>query len=474
MTDSASAQKLSLLDTALYAIAAGIGLRWIVFAAAVGPASLPLWAVALLTFYIPLAAATAELTARFNGEGGIYLWARDALGPRSGFLCGWFYWISLMPFFAGLLVFMSGLVVAIFGGDPKDAALCLSISVAVSLFVIGIQLAGLKYGKWVPNAGTAGIWIVFAIIVATATFLGFRDGSATDFLHARWLVPFNFDTALLWGTIVFAYAGVESLGFLRNEMEGGLKTVVRVLLVVGAGSLVIYVIGTSAFLVVLPQNELTRLAGFPDALRLGLRNAGAAWLAPLAIGLFVVSALGSFTAWFGVGARLPFAAGLDHFLPPAFARRSARTGAPVTSILVQGAIMLALVVVSQAGTSVAGAYDLLVAMSILTVAIPYVFAFLAYMRCARLSAIAGAWAPPGGKRTSLMLAWLGLISTLIAIACSLAPNSGDAHPLVALAKIALSTLAMLIVGLMFYWLADRKRKNHSRAQAIEARLTVHG
>jgi amino acid transporter len=80
-----------------------------------------------------------------------------------------------------------------------------------------------------------------------------------------------------------------------------------------------------------------------------------------------------------------------------------------------------------------------------------------YLKCARMPSVPGAWAPPGGRRTSVALAWLGQISTLIAIACSLAPNTGDAHPIAGLLKIVLSTAAMLVVGLVLYWLASRRR-----------------
>ena len=51
-------QKLKFLDTALYTVAVGTGIRWIAVAAAVGPSSLPLWLLALVTFFIPLAIAT--------------------------------------------------------------------------------------------------------------------------------------------------------------------------------------------------------------------------------------------------------------------------------------------------------------------------------------------------------------------------------------------------------------------------------
>ena len=84
--------------------------------------------------------------------------------------------------------------------------------------------------------------------------------------------------------------------------------------------------------------------------------------------------------------------------------------------------------------------------------------FVAYFRCAKLPPVAEAWAPPGGPRTSAILAVMGAVSSIVAIACTLAPNSGDAHPLVGLAKIVGSTAAVFIAGAAFYAVADRRRK----------------
>jgi amino acid transporter len=460
MTDAtiAAPQKLKFLDTALYMLATGLGIRWIAVAAAVGPASLTLWLLALLVFFVPLAVATAELTARHEGEGGIYLWARDGIGPLAGFICGWLYWIALMPYFAGILYFLSGLAIAAIGGDPKDTLLYISISVAISVLVTAVQVAGLKYGKWPPNVGMIGGWIVVFIIVAMGAVLGVQGKSATDFLHSSYVVPLNFDTAILWGTIVFAYSGLETAGMLRNEIEGGMRTVVRVLAIVGVGSIFIYIAGTSSFLVILPQSELTRLGGFGDALRTGLDHVGLGRYAPLVIGLFALSMLGSFVAWFGVGARIPFAAGIDAFLPAIFARRNPKTGAPVPAILLQAALMIAIVILSQAGSSVAGAYDFLVAMAVLGSTIPYLFVFWVHIKTADMPPVPGAWAPPGGRRTTRVLGWLGMASSLVAIACTMVPSSSDPHPFAAFLKIVIAAAVMIGVGLLFYWLAARGKK----------------
>jgi amino acid transporter len=454
---SQAPQKLRFVDTTLYGLALGTGMRWIAVAAAVGPSSLPLWLLAFLIFYAPLAAATAELTWRFDGEGGIYVWARDTLGPLAGFLCGWFYWIAQLPYFAGILYFLGGLILAAVGGDPKNTLAYMAISVAILVAVTAIQLLGLRYGKWLPNFGTAGGWAVLLVIVGVGILIALRGEGATHFLSAQWMPHWGFDTAILWGTIVFAYSGIEAIGFLRNEVEGGMRTILRVLIVVGIGSMIIYFAGTVAFLVILPKDALSRLAGFPDALRLGLAHVGAGGLAPLVIGLFALSMLGGFTSWFGVACRLPFAAGIDAFLPPVFARRDAKTGAPVPAILLQASLTLAMILLGQAGASVAAAYDFMVDMAILTAVVPYIFMFAVYLKTSQMAPVPGAWAPPGGGRTSFALAALGLASTVIAIACTMVPNAGESHPLAAVLKIVFSAVAMTAVGLLFYWLGNRRR-----------------
>jgi amino acid transporter len=456
MTDAPMPQKLGFIDTAAYMIAVGIGIRWIAVAAAVGPASLPMWLLALLVFFVPLSVATAELTSRYDAEGGIYAWARDGIGPLAGFICGWFYWLALMPYFATILYFLSDIVFSAFDIHTKSQFLYVAISTAILALVACVQIAGLKYGKWVPNLGTAGGWIVVLTIVAMGVVIAARGKSATDFSHASWIAPANFPTAILWGTIVFAYSGMETAGMLRNEIKGGLRTIVRVLIVVGIGSLFVYLAGTTSFLVIMPQSELTRLGGFGAALRTGLAHLGLGAVSPYVMGLFALSMLGGFTAWYGVGARLPFAAGIDAFLPPLFARRNAKTGAPVNAILLQTGLTFVMVLLGQFGSSVAGAYDRLVDMSVLGSTVPYLFMFWVHIKGASLPSVPGLWKPPGGASTTRVLGWVGMVASAVAILCTLVPSSDDPQPLLAVGKIVGSTLVTAAVGLGLYWLAKRK------------------
>ena len=88
MSAAAPTRTLGFADLFFYAASVALSIRWISVAAAAGPASLPIWGLAVLVFSGPLIVATAELTGRFPGEGGVYTWTGEVFGPFWGFLCG--------------------------------------------------------------------------------------------------------------------------------------------------------------------------------------------------------------------------------------------------------------------------------------------------------------------------------------------------------------------------------------------------
>jgi glutamate:GABA antiporter len=445
---------LGFADLFFYAASVALSIRWISVAAASGPASLPLWVVAVLTFSVPLTLATAELTGRFSGEGGVYAWTGETFGPFWGFVCGWLYWASNLPFFSGLLVFMLNLAGLALGpaGKPllSQPWLFTGAAVAVSVAVGGLHFAGLGTGKWLSNIGGACNFVLVALLALTAVGNGMRHGSATDFAHASYRPPLDANTAILWSVMVFGVAGCEALGFLRNEVRGGMRTILAVLASVSLVQVAFYVVGAASLLVILTPQAATRLSGLPDALIQGLGALGLGGVAPLVLAAAFLCSLGSYSAWFGVAARLPFAAGLDAFLPRSFGRRDPRTGAPVVSIAAQTAVVAVIVVISQAGDTLKGAYDFLVAMSVLSYTLPFLFLFVVFLVVQRRAPPEGAWRTPGGRGVALAMGAMGLAATALAAACTLVPSPDAKDPAAEVIKLVVASAVLLLAGVAFY------------------------
>ncbi|HEV7433153.1 MAG TPA: APC family permease, partial [Steroidobacteraceae bacterium] len=148
---------LGTFDLVLLYVVAIIGLRWLATAAQLGPASLLLWALGCLVFFVPCGLAVQELSSRIPHEGGLYLWTRAAFGETHGFLAGWAYWLSNLVFFPSLLLFLSGVVLHIAGQSLLRLAdsplynglFCLTVLWAVTL----LNILGLNRAKWLQNVG---------------------------------------------------------------------------------------------------------------------------------------------------------------------------------------------------------------------------------------------------------------------------------------------------------------------------------
>src|SRR5262245_24560390 len=104
-------------DIVLFYIVTTLSLRWIATAAAAGPSSIVIWIVACLTFLIPLVFCVLELSSRYPQEGGMYVWSKHAFGESSGFMTGWLYWASNLPYYPGLLYFAAGNALFMFGSE---------------------------------------------------------------------------------------------------------------------------------------------------------------------------------------------------------------------------------------------------------------------------------------------------------------------------------------------------------------------
>ena len=114
------------------------------------------------------------------------------------------------------------------------------------------------------------------------------------------------------------------------EIRDARLTVPRALLLAAPMIAVIYVLGTASILVALPPGEVSGLQGVMQAIQGMESRLGLSGVAPVAAALITITCLGSVGAWFEAVARIPFVAGIDHFLPESFGRMHPRWEARYT------------------------------------------------------------------------------------------------------------------------------------------------
>jgi amino acid transporter len=461
MTHAPLPRVMTLRDVVLFNIAGVVGLRWLTTAASqFGLAGLLLWGVAMVIFFLPSAVVVRELTDIDPGTGGIYRWVSRAFGARQGFVAGWGYWVNNLFYFPSLLVATAA--IAAYAGGPRfvrlgdDPVFIGALSLAGLWIAVGLNLVGLRVGKWLQNVGAYGTWVPLAIFIMLAAWSLALHGSATP-LAARDLVPhrLDFQSINLFGTMIFAFGGLELAATLGGEIHDPAATLRRGIALSGFAIVVMYVLGTAAILVALPAETVSITNGMPQATAALVDRLGWAPLAPVAALvalLLVLGNLGGVGAWLAGSARLPYAAGVDRALPEAFSRIHPRWQTPYVSLLAQGVLATVFVVASLLGATVKNAYLVLTQTTLILFFIPYIYMFAAFLRLRRERSLRTAAA-----------GWSGIVSVAFAIVLGFVPPAGE-NALVYEAKVVGGVVLFMGLG---WWLAQRgvSRRTASSAPA---------
>ncbi len=456
---------LRFRDLAAFYVATGLSVRWVAAAAAGGPSALVVWIFALLGFFVPLAASVMELSSRYPQEGGLYVWTREAFGDSAGFLSSWMYWMSNLPYFASFLYFGAGAVLFVAGerGHALSASPWYFMTFAVVWLAIitALNIIGLEEGKWLSNIGSIGGWLPILILVVLAAVSARRFGIATHFDVATMTPHWSLKNAVFWSTIFFAFAGCESGSFMGEEIENPRKTIPWALLTGGTVMTLGYFAGTAALLTALPSDAVSGVDGFMRGMAVLCGRLHLGWLVVVMAGLMALNAIGGTASFLSSTSRLPFVAGIDRYLPPVFGHVHPRFRTPWVAIGVYGLAGMVVAALGQAGTTVRGAYDVLVSMGIINYFLPYLWMFAAMAKLQNRPAGPEVRRVPGGRPVALLLAVVGFVSTAVTIVLSVIPADEEPNKPLAVAKVLVSTVVLIAAGAITFWIGKRKRSANS-------------
>jgi len=291
----------------------------------------------------------AELSAAMPDAGGEYVYLNAAYGPLFGFLYGWTQtWVaksaSIATIATGFFSYMADFLPALNGvffrvdlpigphGGPLDITYGQLLSIAVILFLSGINYLGVRVGGNVQVAVTSlKVALIAALVVAG---LSSSAGNFANFHIGMKAEPggiAGFFAALV--AALWAYDGWNNAGMLGSEIERPDRNLPRALIAGTLAVMTIYLLTNLAYFYVLSGPEVgssARVAA--DAMRRVMGPIGGRVVSVAAMISIFAALNGSILS----GSRVPFAMARDGYFFRAVGRVDPRFRTPGASILLLG------------------------------------------------------------------------------------------------------------------------------------------
>lgn len=275
----------------------------------------------------------AELATAYPQQGGDYVYLTKAYGRPAGFLFAWMQLVVVRPGDIAVMAFAFATYArALFGWESMRAELLLAVVAVV--VVTGINVLGVRQGKWTQNlltfAKAAGLLAIFAV-----AFLAPPAQAAV-----APVAGFPLSVAMI--LVLFTFGGWNEMAFVAAEVRDPRRNITRALVLGTVTVTVLYLLANIAFLTALGYSGMAGSeAVAADTVARALPEYGG----QLISALVCVSALGAVNGLVFTGARISYAVGRDHRVFQGLGRWDQNRSTPVPALLLQGAIACALILV---------------------------------------------------------------------------------------------------------------------------------
>jgi glutamate:GABA antiporter len=357
-------KELGLFDLVLTQVVFVVGTVWVGWAAKLGEHQTFFWLLAILTFYLPLAAVVIYLNRLMPLEGGLYQWAKIAFNDFVAFMVAWNLWVFGILVMSGIgLIIKKNIAYAI---GPRanwmheNKGMTTLVCILLMIGVVAASRRGLALGKWVQNFGGLLLLLTFATLILLP-FISAGHGSLANY-HPLSLSRPEFSTSninVCSKLAVGALSGFEYIAILAGECRAPARNIARSVLISAPIIAVMFILGTASVLAFVSPDKVDLIGPIPQVLSLGFSSFG--WVSTLiSITIFGVAArqIALMSIYFAGNSRLPMVAGWDDLLPAWFTRLHERYRTPVNSILFVGVITLIFSLASLIGVPEQEAFQL--------------------------------------------------------------------------------------------------------------------
>ena len=272
MSDSLTSNKnkITAFQLAMITLAYVASVRVLPTLAEYGFTAIFYYLLGALTFLVPSALVSAELATALPERGGVYVWVKEALGSRWGFLAIWLQFLSNIFALPAYLSFLMATGAYMFAPSLANNKYFLMLGILVIWWIATItSFFGMRTAGWLNTIGSFVATFVptVAIFILGAMWLIIGHHSQIVFSTKTFFPNFSkldFNSLAFLAGVLFSLTGMEVSGShaedvinTRKNFPKGIFLAVILVVIIGFSSL--------AIAIVIPQKDLSLIAGSMQA-----------------------------------------------------------------------------------------------------------------------------------------------------------------------------------------------------------------
>ena len=452
------ARVLGRADLVLFTVCAILTIDTLASSAAMGFSWFSWWIITMTVFFIPYGLITAELGSAWPGEGGVYIWVREAFGPRWGSTAAWLYWINNATWAPSVYLIFAGTFGQIFlkTHSPWQEA---GIAIALTWLTVLVGIVRLEVSKWLPNIGALVKVLIFTALGVLGLSAVFRGRPPANDFSLKQLLPKWNDSLAYLPALLYSTFGFELMSSAGEEMKNPKRDVPRVIFWSGALIAVLYSFAIGGILFAVPIEKLSIVTGTWDALVvLGKQwgRAGDTVVFLLGIG-FLYACVANVVTWSLGANRVAAVAAEEGMLPEALGRLHPRFKTPYLAFVWMGIVSTGLLVGGALlSNSQSNIFWMTFRVTALCLLLCYLLVFPAFLVLRnRRPDQPRPYRLPGGRGAAAVAAWICTLYIFGACVLFFVPSPTSQEPVKEGIILALLTLATLVAG---YLLIPRRAR----------------
>ncbi len=398
-------------------VAAIVSLRNAPIMAEYGLGMIFFYLVAAIVFFLPSALVSAELATGWPKLGGVYVWIKEALGPKTGFLGVWMQLINNVVWFPAVLTFIAATLAYIFNPEMgNNSTYIFIISMVILWGATFANFFGMRASSLISSIGAIAGTFVPGILILLLASLWVIKGQQIDvvFSWSNVIPDLNLSRVVLFAAVVLGFAGMELSAAHAQEVKNPQKDYPKAVFQSIGLILLISILSSMAIAIVIPAKDLSLYSGIVQAFSVFLKSFNIGWALPVIAALIAIGATAQLSTWVIGPTKGLLGITSSGNIPPILQKVS-KQGAPVNLLIGQALISSVFSLIILIAPNVNTAFLMLTAMAAQSYVIMYLLMFISAIRL-RYSRpdVPRAYKIPGKNFGIWLVAGLGFISSLFA------------------------------------------------------------